>query len=91
MNDPKKFFGNDEDSIRNYLGRLVNECYRESNCSMDTTYKMARERMDWDRRLDSYDKDKLTAKLKECGSQGAYLDLGDPFLRPGGVKRPLER
>ncbi len=91
MSDPKKFFGTDEDSIRNYLGRLVNECYRESNCSMDATYKLARERMDLDRRLDVFDRDRLCAKVKETGANGGYLDLTDPYLYPGGAKRPLSR
>jgi hypothetical protein len=57
---------------------------------MDTCYKLARERMDHDRRLDAFDKDRLVAKVKETGSNGGYLDLTDPFLY-GGSKRPLSR
>src|SRR5262245_24173315 len=88
MNDPKKFFGADQDSLRNYLGRLVNECYRESDCSMDATYRLARERMDCDRRLDHFDRDRLIEKVKEAGSNGAYLDLTDPYLFRAGANGP---
>ena len=87
MADHKRYFGMDQDSVRNYLGRLINECYSETNCSMEDAYKLARERMDYDRRLDHFDRDRLIAKVKEAGASGGFLDLTDPYLRPGGSPR----
>lgn len=41
-----------------------------------------------DRRFDSFDKDRLIERVMEARSCGRVLDLGDPWLKAGGVKRP---
>jgi hypothetical protein len=43
-----------------------------------------------DRRFDQFDPDRLVARVEEALSCGRVMDLTtDPYLRPGGVKRPL--
>lgn len=89
--DLKRYFGNDDNSIRAALGRMVQESYREANCAQDKTYELVRQKMDYDRRLDGFDKNRLKEKLIQTGKNGGHLDLSDPYLRPGGSKRPFER
>lgn len=86
----KKLFGNEAHNLQATLSRVIQESYAESNCSMDATYQLAREKLDDMRRFDTFDKERLIAKAREAGSCGAQIDWTDPWLR-GGSKRPLSR
>ena len=91
-NDGKRLFGTDPDSLRNSLGRMVQEAYNRSNCSLSDTYRTVRSWVDLDKRFDAYDRDRVVKALEEFGKSGKFLDLeNDPYLRVNGVKRPLER
>ena len=86
-----RYFSNDDNSIRAALGRMVQESYQEANCNLNKAYDLVRHKMELDRRLDAFDKDRLKDKLIQTGKNGGYLDLNDPYLRPGGSKRPFDR
>jgi hypothetical protein len=90
-NDLRKYFGTEPECLRDSLGRMVQESYQESNYSMDECYRRTRTKLDYDRRFDGYDKDRLVAKAKEVGASGGHLDMDDPWLFPGGEKRPFSR
>jgi hypothetical protein len=91
MPDLKKYFGTEPESLRDTLGRMIQESYQESNCSMAETYRLTRTKLDCDRRFDHFDKDRLVTKAKDAGVSGGHLDMDDPWLFPGGEKRPLSR
>jgi hypothetical protein len=84
----KKMYGTDAEDLQNTLSRMIQESWAESNCSMDECYKLTRQKLDYDRRFDGFQKDRLVNKAKEAGSCGGKLDLTDPWLY-GGDKRPL--
>jgi hypothetical protein len=42
-----------------------------------------------DRCFDSFDADRLVARVQEARSNCRSLDLDDPYLQRGGQKRPL--
>ena len=48
-----------------------------------------KEFLERDRRFDEFDKDRLVARVQECRSCGAVLDLEDPRLK-GREARPLD-
>jgi hypothetical protein len=84
----KKMYGNTAENLQNTLSQMIQESWAESNCSMDATYQLTRQKLDYDRRFDGFDKQRLVDKAKEVGASGGKLDLTDPYLR-GGDKRPL--
>jgi hypothetical protein len=86
----KPIFGTKPENLEHTLSRLINESYVETNCSMDEAYKRTRQLLDYDRRFDQFDRDRLVAKAREIGASGGKLDLTDPWLY-GGQKRPLSR
>jgi hypothetical protein len=90
MADDIKYFGNDVNAMRSTLGRMVQAAYVSNNYSKPKCYQTVRHLLDHDRRFDSYDKERLLAKLEECGKTRGRLDLNDPYLL-GGQKRPLTR
>lgn len=88
--DQKKIFGTNPENLQATLSRLINESYAATNCSMEETYRRTREMLDWDRRFDGFDKERLVARAREVGASGGQLDWSDPFLF-GQDKRPLSR
>jgi hypothetical protein len=92
MDDRKKMFGvgkNEGDLIDRLeatLSKVINESYSEANCSMDECYKLARQKLDFDKRFDNLSKDRVIERAKAAGASGGKMDWHDPYLW-GGQKR----
>ena len=92
MDDRKKMFGASTDigetinRLEATLGKVINESYAETNCSMDRAYDLAKTKLEYDRRFDVFDKDRLIKKAREVGASGGRMDWHDPWLT-GGNKR----
>jgi hypothetical protein len=82
-----KFFSQDEAGLQNSLSQMVQESYVESNCNLDETYRLTRQKLELDRRYDAMNKDRLVNAAREAGNSGAKIDWRDPWLY-GGQKRP---
>jgi hypothetical protein len=82
-------FGDDPRDLARRLGEME-RIARDRCCGNQTE---ARERLrQWvrqDRCFDQFDADRLIERVQEARSNCRTLDLDDPFLRPGGSKRPL--
>jgi hypothetical protein len=89
MQDQKRMFGESPDNLQAYLGRVIQESWRDSNCNMDETYTRARRELDNYRPFDSWDKNRVIERAREVASCGGKMDWSDPYLRPNGSRRPL--
>jgi hypothetical protein len=90
IQDQRRQFGDDAESLNTTMARLVQEMYQRNNCNQDATYRDVRVAMDDDARWDrlGYDRDRVLSKTQEVGRNGGKIDWTDPWLRPGGQKRP---
>jgi hypothetical protein len=83
MQDPIKIFGNDPLNMRHALGKMVQQAHIDANCDRDAANQRVRNWLDLDRRFDTYDKDRLVARVEECGLDQCEF-LKRPYLgRPG--------
>jgi hypothetical protein len=88
VENPTKIYGNDLTNMRQSLGRMVQQSYIDCNCNRGEAAQLMKEWLTHDRRFDSFDKERLVAKVEEVGMSGGHLDLSDPYLH-GGARRPL--
>jgi hypothetical protein len=73
------------------LGQMVQLAHRRANYNQNEVKEKLREYVQTDRRFKGYDLDRLVDRVTKCGQSGAKLDLSNPWLLPGGEKRPLSR
>jgi hypothetical protein len=88
VENPVKIYGADLTNMRQSLGRMVQQSYIDANCNRPAAAQLMKEWLSHDRRFDSFDKDRLVAKVEEVGMSGGKLDLTDPYLS-GSARRPL--
>lgn len=83
-------FGSDPRDMTAALATMERLARERSNFDQMAARQTFREFLSQDRRFDGFDKDRLIARVQECRSCGAALDLEDPRLK-GQAARPLER
>ena len=72
------------------LGEMFHAAYNRSNCNQNAAKEKFKEYVRQDKRFSDFDRDRLADRVMECRSNGARLDLDDPYLH-GGERRPLSR
>jgi hypothetical protein len=83
-------FGSDERDLTATLTQMHRIAIERSRWDQVAAKEVFKQYLSADRRFDEFDKDALVARVQECRSNGAVLDLEDPRLK-GREARPLER
>jgi hypothetical protein len=83
-------FGTDPKSLAQTLGAMERESREASNFNQVEAKEKFKEYLLRDIRFSPFDTERLVDRVKEAMSNGRTLDLDDPYLRPGGSKRPLD-
>jgi hypothetical protein len=83
-------FENDPRDLARTLTEMEKLSRERTNFNSVEAKEKFKEFLQRDRRFDGFDQDQLVARVQECRSCGAVLDLDDPRLR-GREARPLER
>jgi hypothetical protein len=83
-------FGTDPKSLAQTLGAMERESREACNFDQTAAKEVFKEYLRRDIRFTPFDTERLVDRVKEAMSNGRTLDLDDPWLRPGGQKRPLD-
>jgi hypothetical protein len=83
-------FGTDPKSLAQTLGAMERESREACNFDQTAAKSVFQEYLRRDIRFAPFDPERLVDRVKEAMSNGRTLDLDDPWLRPGGSKRPLD-
>ena len=83
-------FGTDPKSLAQTLGAMEKESREACNFDQIAAKSVFEEYLRRDIRFAPYDPSRLVERVMEARSCGRVLDLDDPWLRPGGSKRPLD-
>ena len=81
-------FGDEPKDLYATLSQMERLSRERTNFDQMAAREKFKEFLERDRRFDDFDKDRLVARVQECRSCGATLDLDDPRLK-GGEARPL--
>jgi hypothetical protein len=82
-------FGRDDRNMAATLQEMHRVSLWRTNSNQGEARELFRNYLKDDRRFEGYDKDRLMDAVTRCRSNGAALDLQDPYLFKGGQKRPL--
>lgn len=82
-------FGNDPRDLAQTLTQMERLSRERANFDQTEAREKFKDFLETDRRFDEYDKNALVARVMECRSNGAILDLDDPRLK-GREARPLD-
>ena len=83
-------FTRDPRDLTATLAQMDSQARAKANCNQLEAKKIMADWIKQDRRLDGLDPHRLAARVMECRSNGAHLDLEDPFLQRNGQRRPLD-
>ena len=83
-------FGRDPFDLTSTLAEMDRQARVRANSNQNEARDMVAGWLKQDRRFDQFDHDRLASRVQQCKSNGAVLDLDDPFLRRGGQRRPLD-
>ena len=83
-------FGFDEKDMCATLAQMAKTAYQRGNCAQSEQKQLMREYLSHDGRFAPYDHNRLIDRTLLCKSNGAVMDLTDPYLFRGGHKRPLD-
>lgn len=82
-------YGKNESDLRQFLFNARDELINRNNGNRIKAEQQLAEDVIADRiALRDYDPYRLANQIEKCCSNGASLDLNDPFLLKGGVRRP---
>jgi hypothetical protein len=84
-------FDRDPNSLAATLSEMEHRSRIKSNFDQGEAKRKLAEYVGQDRRFDSFDLSRLIERVADCRSNGATLDLDDPFLQRGGERRPLDQ
>ncbi len=85
----KAMFGNDPRDLTKALAEMHTQARQKANFNQAEAKQRMAEWLLMDRRFDGYDPSRLIDRVEQCRSNGAVLDLEDPWLQRGGQRRPL--
>jgi hypothetical protein len=84
-------FSNDPRDLCATLTQMQRTALERANFNQIDAKEKFREFLAHDTRFGEFDTDRLINRVSECRSNGAVLDLDDPYLQKNGEKRPLSR
>lgn len=83
-------FGKDPSDLTQTLARMAQEARVRANFNQDEARSLMTEWISQDQRFSDYAPDRLANRVHQSLSNGAVLELDDPYLRRQGQRRPLD-
>jgi hypothetical protein len=84
-------FSNDPHDLTSTLSAMDREARIKANFNQYEARDLVASWIKQDARFSGYDSQRLAHRVQQCKSNGAVLDLDDPYLRRGGEPRPLDK
>jgi hypothetical protein len=81
-------YSNDPRDMAATLSLMHKEAVVKSNFDQNEAKNRFAQFLFYDKRFDGFDHGRLIERVNEARSNGRTLDLDDPWLQRGGVKRP---